>query len=245
MIELKKSFSPICLNPTEVARLTAVFKSTSQPVWNIPELKEFLLATSFNKCAYCESNLIHESNYMEVEHFRDKKRHPDLVVNWDNLLPSCKRCNASKGNHDVVNQPIINPYLTNPKLHLKFDIYRLRGKSQLGRDTIDVLDLNNHERVCVKRFEVGEKILSAVDDAIVLLDLFVENGSTKTKNRLLGLVRGILDECQSSSSYSATASSVLHLNQDYVHLVGRLKVNNLWDLELQNLHEHSKNIALA
>ena len=46
--------------------------------------------------------------------------YPDEVVDWDNLLPSCKRCNTTKGTHDVVTEPIINPFDIDPKILPRF-----------------------------------------------------------------------------------------------------------------------------
>ena len=37
---------------------------------------------------------------MEVEHFEDKKNNPNKVIEWENFLPSCKRCNGSKFTQD-------------------------------------------------------------------------------------------------------------------------------------------------
>ena len=109
MIKLERSFPPIFLTSIEVKRLTEEYKTTKNSVWNIVELKKALLETSYGKCAYCECDLTVESKYMEVEHFRDKDSYPDDVVEWLNLLPSCKRCNGAKGTHDTVIEPIVNP----------------------------------------------------------------------------------------------------------------------------------------
>ncbi|CAI8764347.1 hypothetical protein EMIT0P44_180030 [Pseudomonas sp. IT-P44] len=51
MIKLERNFHPTCLNPTEVERLTEIFKEKNTSVWNFSELKEALLKTSFGKCA--------------------------------------------------------------------------------------------------------------------------------------------------------------------------------------------------
>lgn len=80
------------------------------------EVREFLNAYYFDKCAYCESH-----NYPEIEHYRPKGRvtedtnHPGyywLCYEWTNLIPSCHDCNAVNGK---LNQfPILGTRLMGP-----------------------------------------------------------------------------------------------------------------------------------
>lgn len=49
-------------------------KRAKKSVWNNEHIKSALLLSSHGKCAYCECSLTSESNYMEVEHFEDKKK---------------------------------------------------------------------------------------------------------------------------------------------------------------------------
>ena len=96
MIKLERLNDPIKLTPAFVAAKTDEFKTMGASVWNIEWLKEALCALSHDKCAYCECSVKKESNYMEVDHFEDKSHNPDKVMQWDNLLPSCKHCNGHK-----------------------------------------------------------------------------------------------------------------------------------------------------
>lgn len=243
MIKLERNFHPLCLSPNEVRRLTGEYNSTGHSVWNFDELKEALLKTSHGKCAYCESTLSVEAKYMEVEHFRDKDGNPDLVVDWHNLLPSCKRCNGAKGTHDTLIEPIVNPYEADPKDHFKFRLYRFRAKSQLGKCTINTLDLNNQVRVVAVRFDICEKIQESLQTALERLTLFKEKASTLRKNRLMAIVQGILAECQPSSAYAASVASMVHSDQFYADLIDELKQLGLWNDELNGLHNSS--LALA
>lgn len=244
MIKLSRGFHPLCLCPLETKRLTAQFKATKAPVWNFDDLKTALLDTSHGKCAYCECDLTKESKYMEVEHFRDKDTYQDDVVNWLNLLPSCKRCNGSKGTHDVISDPIINPYEVDPREHLAFRLYRLRAKTLLGNESLAVLDLNNSDRAVFVRFEIGEGIQNSLDRAFEILTNYRTSCSTRTKNRLLGAIRDVLLECQPSSEYSATAATIVHSNETYAELVEALNSLGLWDSELAELHDLAKAVAL-
>lgn len=243
MIRLERATSPSVLSPDNARRLTAEFIATGKTVWNIPELKEALLSSSHRKCAYCECDLSRESHYMEVEHFADKDRYPTLVVEWKNLLPSCKRCNLAKGTHDVVNEPIVNPYEEDPRLHLEFHLYRFRSSTKAGKNTIDVVDLNNHERVVQVRFEIGEGIHHALASAADALEKYQGIASTRNRNKLVGSVKAILLECQPASSYGGTAATVLLKDSIYASLRSEMTRLELWSVELQRLHVNAEQIA--
>ena len=242
MRRLLRSFTPLFLNPTSVKKLTDEYIETGKPVWNNENIKAALLELSNSKCAYCECQLSNESKYMEVEHFEDKKNNPNKVLEWNNLLPSCKRCNGSKGTHDVLQEPIINPFLDNPIEHLKIRLYRFKAKSDIGQNTIDVVDLNNYERIVKKRFDIGCAMQEAIEEALNKLGIYEQKGTTRAKNKLLGQIESILLECQPSSSYACTAASVLHSDENYEILRKKLQDVNLWSSELDLLHKESKKI---
>lgn len=245
MIKLEKSHLPDYLNEENVRKLTDDFKSTGKSVWNHEKIREALLTSSYEKCAYCECKLNAESNYLEVEHFEDKSSNPDKVVEWDNLLPSCKRCNGAKGTHNVLADPIINPFKNDPREHLKFKLYRLVEKSSIGQNTIDALNLNHSERAVFKRFEIGEQVIAAISFAWERYETWLnKRNSTRSKNLLVGGIEGLLLECQRCSSYSATAATVLHNEPKYHELIEVLKVNNLWNDVLEELHTNSIELIL-
>jgi len=76
---------------------------------NIDSLKWTLKQIYHNKCAFCESDITND--FGDIEHFRPKNGNEDkikkcdntysyywLAFSWDNLLPSCNRCNGKKTN---------------------------------------------------------------------------------------------------------------------------------------------------
>src|SRR5690554_3867131 len=109
MIKLTRGAKPVELTLAIEKELTDEFKKTGASVWRKDYITNGLLAYSNNKCAYCECDITEESKYLEVEHFHHKDSYPDEVVQWENLLPSCKKCNATKSSHDTYVEPIINP----------------------------------------------------------------------------------------------------------------------------------------
>lgn len=72
-------------------------------VYSDPEIQKSLATLFHDKCAYCES-LITSTSDLQVEHYRPKNRirikeswtrngYYWLAADWENLFPSCTRCN--------------------------------------------------------------------------------------------------------------------------------------------------------
>nr|BDD47604.1 hypothetical protein 11 [Gammaproteobacteria bacterium] len=244
MIKLERGEKPAYLDDDKVEELTEEFKSTGRTVWNRDEIKEPLLASSERKCAYCECDLTKESNYMEVEHFEDKKHNPEKVVIWENLLPSCKKCNGRKGTHDVTAEPIVNPYNDDPRKHLGMRLYRLRGLTATGESTIEVAGLNNSARLVMSRFKVGEKISDLLDTARERFDSYVDDSTTRRKNRVISIVEGMLMECQPSASFSASTSTILLSDQRFNDLVEGMRETGIWDDEIETLYQKASSLVL-
>lgn len=244
MIKLERADKPEFLTDDVVYELTEIFKNEKKDVWKHKDIKKNLLDSSFDKCAYCECNIDEESKYLEVEHFEDKDTYPDKVVVWENLLPSCKRCNGNKGTHNVIDEPIINPYIHSPNQHFYLKNYRLKHKTNEGEMSISVLDLNNYKKVVKKRFDIGCKLYETIELAVEKLDLYLENKSTLRKNKLRGIVKGILEECQEDSIYCATSSTILHSDDNFIKVMDGLKSESLWTVEYEFLYQKSKEYIL-
>jgi uncharacterized protein (TIGR02646 family) len=133
MIKLDIPAKPIELTNELVSKLTQEFKATQKPVWKVTWLRDAVSAMAFGKCCYSEIRLGEESKYMEVEHFHPKSLYPDEVMAWGNLLPACKKCNATKGEHDTVSQPIVNPFMDSPKAYFYFE----QGQRKLSERRVD------------------------------------------------------------------------------------------------------------
>jgi uncharacterized protein (TIGR02646 family) len=244
MIKLIREGKPDFLSDEKVLELTSSFKSTKSSVWNNDNIKIPLLKSSYGKCAYCECPLTSESNYMEVEHFEDKKHNKDKVVIWENLLPSCKKCNGSKGTHNVILEPIINPYVDEPKDHLSMRLYRLRGKTDKGKNTIEVTNLNHSSRLVLSRFEIGEKIDELIDTAWERYNIFVERRDTRSRNRLIKIIEGLLEECQPKSDYSASTATNLLTDSKFIELVSVMRGEDIWVEELEGLMSMGSTLVL-
>ena len=245
MVKLERNYTPIFFSPKNVAILTADFKNNNTSVWQEDEVKTPLLALSKRKCAYCEIKLNEKSTYLEVEHFKDKSTYPDDVIKWENLLPSCKRCNVHKSTHDVVQEPIINPCDITPSQHLFLKNYRIKGKTELGKMTISVLSLNDYEHLVMPRCEVGAILEDKLENALEYIEEYAEKPHHARKRKIIGLIRGILKECQGTAIFSAISSTKVHSSDEYQKLHAGMLHLKLWEDSLETLHEQSKRIQLV
>jgi len=245
MIKLQRSQPPAYLTPEKIIELTNDFKTKGKSVWNIGYIKAPLLLSSNGKCAYCECSIKSESNYMEVEHFEDKKNNPDKVVLWENLLPSCKKCNGSKSTHDVLLDPIVNPYTDNPREHLALRLYRLRGLTEKGKCTIEVANLNHSDRLVYSRFKIGEKLSELIDTSCERFESYTVKKDTRSKNRLTGIVEGVLIECQPTANYSASTATILLTDSRFIELIQNMKNESIWNETLEDYLQSALQLVLV
>lgn len=245
MIRLYRNFTPRKLTPDFVHSRTTLYKTQKENVWNIDWLKDSLKELSHGKCAYCECSLTKESNYMEVEHFEDKTHNPDKVLDWENLLPSCKHCNVHKSTHDVIAEPIVNPFVDNPSDYLYLQYYRYKGRDEKGNTTIAVLNLNDGERKLVDtRFEIGNALQESLEELLGKLDEYIKRPNIPKKNKLVNSVYATIKLCQPESEYAALCATVLHSCDEYKKLKDGMHKNGLWTQQLDDFDKTSRTICL-
>lgn len=227
------------------AALTARFREDNTSVWNTDYIRNTLLLSSSNKCAYCETRVDEESKYMEVDHFRPKKEFNHLVVRWDNLLPSCKRCNGNKSAYNVEKDgPIVNPYDVEPRNHLYLHNSRLRSRDQIGRDTIEALYLNQSDRLVKVRAEIAEAVGASLEQIRDFVDEY--NAGKMTTRQINKIVRGmekLLMESGSSAEYSAATATALLTDPDYPIVKAFLSQLGIWH-QLGHLEIDAESCAL-
>ena len=245
MIKLSRTNPPSKLTQDKIDELTKEFKMTGNSVWRKTYIQRALSDMSHNKCAFCECKLGEESKYMEVEHFYYKDKYKERVVEWDNLLPACKRCNISKSTHDVGIVPIINPCKEEPNEHMLFKAYRFYKKadSELGKNTIEVLDLNNHEKVVMSRFLLGEKIVEKIEEILGLMDgeRFNET-DVRLRNKIIRGISTVLKYSDEEEEYSATMASIIYNDENYKEIKRKLIEKGWWSEEMNNRDLHMKKI---
>lgn len=246
MIKLDRTPKPVELTAELQVALTDEFKSTGKSVWNVDFIKKGLLGFSNDKCCYCETNINEESKYMEVEHFHHKNTYNDEVLEWENLLPSCKKCNGTKNDHDTKLEPIIDPSKIDPKNHLKYWRYRIKGSDEFGKLTVSVLKLNDQDRLVKKRFEIGNAIQEKLEQLNELTDDYISGvqTSTRRKNRVVYGTKDLMKEGLPTAIYSATSAAVILTDTEFEALKSKLISLGFWDAELAQLEIELNNTAL-
>ena len=236
MIKLLRGTKPKYLTADKEQELIDKFKATGNSVWNTKSIKSALLKSSYDKCAYCECKLDEKSNYMEVDHFKHKEKYPDLVVSWDNLIPSCKRCNRSKWDNDVVVNPIINPYKDIPRDHLYVYNMRVMGVDTIGENTAKVLSLNEYPRALRPRAELVLHIDEKINNLFNTVCRYEKNLDVDELRTIRNNIHGILSECQPEKEYSYVTSATTINNRQFQTIVSKLKKLNEWDCDLELLY---------
>ena len=110
-----------------------------------PEIRSALELETNGKCAYCEGR-IRDVAYTHIEHKLPKSKHPQLVCTWENLTIACPKCNTNKGDYDVRECPLLDPYVDNVEEDVAFGgpLALPRGGAR-ARATITLLELNRKD----------------------------------------------------------------------------------------------------
>lgn len=237
MIKLVKGDIPAYLSDEKVKSLIERYVATKSSVWLRKGITVPLKSTSFGKCAYCEKKVDGNGSYMEVDHFKYKDKYSDLIVDWNNLIPSCKQCNTKKGRIDVEEQSIVNPYVDNPSQHFNYKSLRIIGITDKGRESVEIFGYNLSDVDARKaRLIILEKIDDMLEKGIEYYELYINSGKakkiylTKAKN----VIGGLLSLCQPDAEYSAITSTLLLLNPKCNQLINDIKGGEVWDLLLED-----------
>ncbi|GBR06868.1 HNH endonuclease [Acetobacter oeni] len=151
MIPLEKSAKPQILVDYEAewtqllldkAAANTEPTQTEKTRYRHPDIKAALVAETNNKCAYCESKLQH-IHHGDVEHIMPKSLELSKTVVWTNLTLACEVCNQNKSNLDPNANQIIDPYNTDPELHIVFlGAFAVPRGTVAGESTKAILDLD-------------------------------------------------------------------------------------------------------
>lgn len=242
MIKLNLIAKPSDLTPAIQRQLTSEYNASQKAVWKKSYIESALLKMTNNKCAYSEQLLNRESAYMEIDHFKCKELYPNDVVVWGNLLPSCKKCNSTKGDHDVMAIPIVNPLIDYPKDSLYVKGFRYYSKNIKGQTTIDVLALNDRIHFAMPRAEVALKVADSLEEQF---DSLKQATNTVQIRRAISKIKSLLLNCGPKYEYSAVVSTyILFEFPLYNTLESFMKVNSYWDEELDNIKNQLLSITL-
>lgn len=162
-------------------------------------IKDALRVETRDKCAYCESRVLHVSPE-HIEHILPKRHRPDLVVTWTNLTLACPQCNIAKSDYFDPAEPLLNPYLDDPAEHLLFvgGLVLQRPASDLGIRSIEIIQLSRPG--LVERRQERVRLLHP------LVDVWARVPAGPTKE---ALARQLAREAAPDAEYAAAVRSYL------------------------------------
>ena len=179
---------------------------------------------------------------MEIDHFKHKDKYKDDVVRWGNLLPSCKKCNTTKHDHDVVSDPIVNPLVDEPKDYMYVKAFRFYKRDEIGQRTIETLALNDKLHFIDPRSKMGFDIADHLESLYEKLK--ADNTDRKRRNTLSN-IKSTLESCGPEYEYSAVVSTfILYEFDTYQDMEFYLRNEGLWDSELDNIKSKLQAIAM-
>ena len=155
------------------------------------------------------------------------------MLEWGNLLPSCKKCNIKKDEHDVEAEPIVNPFVDNPKDFLYFSFYRYKAKNEIGQSTIKALGINHTDHFVLPRREVGNGIIATLED----LRENIDNIGSPKERKYIRKIKNLLERGNRKKEYAALTASTILQDDNFSFIEKVLKEKNLWDSELADLKE--------
>lgn len=245
MIKLERGDKPKELTDEVCQELTRLYaEDKDKEVWKSPKikmpLKNALLEMTHDKCAYCECRINVESKDVTIDHFLHKSKYKGKVVEWENLFPSCLRCNRKKNDHEEV---LINPCENNPQDYIGITkVNRFRFKEidakGIGKDTIDVIGLNDIQKLMVPRMEEWELLKNR------LLEIETDLKEVGYKKKYKIRLQTIMEECMPESTYTAVKATNLLNDDSYIIIKEILKQAGQWTDDLKKAELEIEKSAL-
>lgn len=243
MIQIQLIEKPKELTDEKIEQFIATFKNNPKSaVWNKPYIRTALLAMFNEKCGYCEVK-VNQEGFAPIEHFFAKAIYPNEVVTWGNLLLICTRCNTFKGNFDTKKNPFVHPIFDNPKVHLGFKVFRFYKKTEAGKNTIQILKLNDDNRQKM-RLELQNSIVIQLQRLLENFILHQKKDNLEGFNLCIKELEIILKTALPTQKFSAITAHFILNDASYQSLKKHLQVAEIWNEKLDNLEKQIAEIAL-
>ncbi|MCF6309942.1 MAG: TIGR02646 family protein [Sulfurimonas sp.] len=115
------------------------------------DLREYILQTEQESmCVYCEKKISSDSYKSNIDHFKTRNTHPELTLEYNNLIVSCnnrEHCSSKKDNFNLSKEDfkkILNPVCDDIENSFSFTAFgELEGNNKKAKFTIEVFGLNH------------------------------------------------------------------------------------------------------
>ena len=198
-------------------KLPDKIKETVRSRYRHPDIESELIPNEDTKCVFCES-IPAESGYVEIEHFSPKTLYPSKTYLWENLLPSCKRCNLAKLSLDTEKSPLVKPDIEEPKDFFEYDSIKIKVKKNAldlnkASRTISTLKLNQHRLIKPR----SELLVRLVNFENVLGESLKEYKKATYKNKKNRIVCNIANALDQIDSLSGNQEKYAGFTQHYIN----------------------------
>jgi hypothetical protein len=142
-------------------------KSKHRRIFSPPQRSSYrtyrpILRDEFGKrCVYCAlPDRLKGKESFGVDHYRPKKKFPNLETEYSNLFYACNICNSRKGDFWPSCEQIANKqFIPNPCDHVMYSYLRAAGpridaRNETGRFALDVLDLNDPQSIAYRQIVI-------------------------------------------------------------------------------------------
>lgn len=204
MISIAKGACPAILSENAEAWLREWLadktNNTKRYRYRHVDIKDALNRETFNKCAYCESQ-IGVAHPGETEHKVPSSKAEMRHFDWTNLTRACTECNRRKNDYYDAHDAFVDPYEDDVTA-----FFEHHGP------IVWWVDSNRRAEIAVKTLELNERerlILSKRDALMSLKESLAryEREDDQTLKEVLRL--GLLKKAEPDNEYSAMISAVL------------------------------------
>jgi uncharacterized protein (TIGR02646 family) len=133
-----------------------VKKQKQSDAWNKisdirANLRKYILQNEQNSmCIYCEKKISSDSLKSNIDHFKMRNTHPELTLEYTNLLVSCnnfEHCSKKKDGFGLMKKDfdnLVNPVYDDVENNFSFTAFgELEGNNDKAKFTIEVFGLNH------------------------------------------------------------------------------------------------------
>jgi len=180
---IQKGKEPICLSELKKQK-GATFddlnrKEVGEDKTCKEKVREALLKEQAYLCAYCMQRISEDWNQIlgkrkaEIEHWASQNRHPDLVLDYKNILAVCNGnadrpsrgqiCDKAKSKFDKTHDLFVNPLEANreQQIYYTLDGEIVSDNNLINKDLNNILNLNE-ENLCEERAKLYQIIKSEI-----------------------------------------------------------------------------------
>ncbi len=163
------------------------------------------------QCAYCQTREpeVGGCKSFHIDHYRPKKKFPDLINAYNNLIYACRDCNTYKQDYWpnfaelLRGYIIVNPREDHIETHIDTSKFIWRGKTSRGNWTVKKLRLDStilsqrrEDRIRIEN--KIQKLADVVEDAKINLEIAKQEQDWK---KIEALNKFIMDETNNIDSF--------------------------------------------